>query len=562
MVVPPVGLACVPMTTPFEISDRLTDAYADLDPLKATVHGVTGREHLPTDFSPEGSAARAELYRSTRGELVPHLDHPEPTQAFAARVIVGWLDTMLTEFEHKKWSWDLNHVYSPFQQARDVFDVMATESPDDWDAIRARLEAFPVMLDGYSESLAVGVAGGNVAARRQVESVIEQADELAADDSRFVAFIPAAAAAGADPDQVGIAVDTARAACARFARWLRSDLLPFARESDAAGRERYALGVDEFVGMDLDLTETYEWGWTEVHRLIEEMEATAGDVDDSLSLPEVVELLETDPARSAATREEFVEFISAIQEQAISQLDGVHFDVVPEIRKVTVNMAPPGGALGAWYVGPSEDWLRPGSIWYAPGERERLPYWQEVSTAYHEGFPGHHLQVGVAMLERENLSRFHRMYVWYSGAGEGWALYAERLMDELGFFEKPEYRLGLLASQLFRAVRVVLDIGCQLEMTVPEAAPLHPGAKWSYPVGVDYMEKVGLQPRDVAESEVKRYLGWLGQAISYKVGEREILAIREEATTKDGGSFDRKDFHKRMLQAGAIRLDHLREVML
>ena len=129
---------------------------------------------------------------------------------------------------------------------------------------------------------------------------------------------------------------------------------------------------------------------------------------------------------------------------------------------MTVNIAPPGGSLGAWYNPPAEDFSRPGSIWYAPGERAALPLWSEVTTAYHEGFPGHHLQLGTAVMKKDELSRFHRSVIWYAGSGEGWALYAERLMEELGYFENPEYRLGLLISQLFRSVRVVLDIGCQL----------------------------------------------------------------------------------------------------
>jgi uncharacterized protein (DUF885 family) len=270
-------------------------------------------------------------------------------------------------------------------------------------------------------------------------------------------------------------------------------------------------------------------------------------------------MLRTDPERSAATRDEFVDFVSSIQQQAVERLAGEHFDVPDELKTVTVNIAPPGGSLGAWYVGPSEDFSRPGSIWYALGERERIPYWQEVSTAYHEGFPGHHLQVGTAVLQRENLSRFHRAVIWTSGSGEGWALYAERLMDELGFFEKPEYRLGLLASQLFRSCRVVVDIGSQLELTIPERAPMHGGEQWNFERAVDYMNLIALQPRDIADSEVKRYLGWWGQAISYKVGEREILAMRDKA--RRSADFDLKDFHSRMLAAGAIRLDHLWDVM-
>ncbi len=548
------------MDTPFEIADRLTESYADLHPLAATENGVLGRDHLPTDFSPEGHQARTDLFRSARAELAAHLDHPDPVQARAAMVMTGWLDTRLAEAEMRKWSWNLNHIVSPFQTIRDIFDVMDRSSAESWEAITARLEAFPFMLEGYQRSLQEGLSSGQVAARRQVESVLEQVEVEAGDSSRFHQFASAAGAVGADLDRVDAAAQIARRACARFASFLRSDYLPAAPVSDAAGLDRYLVGADTFLGMDFDPRETYEWGWDEVHRIRGEMADTAREVDPNLTLTEVIELLETDPARSAGTRQEFIDFVQAIQDQAIAQLSGEHFDVPEPIRTVTVNVAPPGGALGAWYVGPSEDFSRPGSIWYAPGERERLPYWGEVTTAYHEGFPGHHLQVGVALLQRENLSRFHRQFIWYSGSGEGWALYAERLMDELGFFEKPEYRLGLLASQLFRACRVVVDIGCHLELKIPDHAPLHAGNTWGYEEACDYMEKIALQPRDIAESEVKRYLGWWGQAISYKVGEREILAIRDAASRQPG--YDRRDFHSRMLGAGAIRLDHLRQVML
>jgi uncharacterized protein (DUF885 family) len=549
------------MTTPFQISDHFTDGYADLSPLEATIYGVGGRDHLATDYSPDGHEARIDLYRSTRQELEGHLGHHDPIQAFAAKVLAGWLDGKLVEAGHKKWSWDLNHTASPFQTMRDVFDVMPREEAGDWDAVLARLEAIPTMLEGHMASLSVGVSDGEVVARRQVESVMEQALEMAGEESRFLTYPVEAAAAGADQDRVEKAVAMVRAAATGFADWLRHRYLPHAREADAVGLERYMIGVDEFLGMELDPVETYQWGWTELHRLMGEMEATASKVDDSLSLAQVIEMLDTDPTRSAATRAEFVDFVQGLQQQAISQLDGVHFDVPDELKTVTVNIAPPGGALGAWYVGPSEDGARPGSIWYAPGERERLPYWQEVSTAYHEGFPGHHLQSGLAVLLRDQLSRAHRLLIWYSGAGEGWALYAERLMDELGFFEKPEYRLGLLASQLFRAIRVVVDIGCQLELVIPDDAPLHAGEVWDYQRAVEYMEKIGLQPHDIAESEVKRYLGWSAQAISYKVGEREILAIRDQMMRRLGPAFDRKEFHRRLLEAGAIRIDHLRQAM-
>ena len=549
------------MSTPFEISDRFTDQWADLAPIDATTHGIAGRDHLCTDYSPDGEAQRADLYRTTREELEEHLDTADAAQAMAVRVMVGWLDHQISDYESKKWARDINHIEAPFQNMRDAFDVMPRISKDDWDAIYARLDGFSGMLDGYQQALTVGIEGGDTVAARQADSLAEQLEALASEESRFLGLSKEADSVGIDPEPVSEAVDAARAGCARFAEWLRGAYLPLANPKDAVGEERYLQGVDEFLGMSLDPLETYDWGWSEVHRLRLEMVATARHIDPNLSIEEAIELLETDPGRSAETRQEFADFVLGIQHQAIDQLAGEHFDVPEEMRSISVNIAPPGGSLGAWYISPSEDFSRSGSIWYALGERERIPYWQEVSTAYHEGFPGHHLQVATAVHEREKLSRFQRSVIWYSGSGEGWALYAERLMDELGFFEKPEYRLGLLASQLFRATRVVVDIGTQLELRIPDDAPLHRGEVWDYVKAVDYMEKVGLQARDVSESEVKRYLGWVGQAISYKVGEREILSIREAAMIRDGSGFDRRRFHRQMLEAGAIRLDLLREVM-
>jgi uncharacterized protein (DUF885 family) len=551
----------MPETTPFEICDRLTEAYADLSPIAATEAGIPGRDHLWDDFSPDGEAAKEELRARAVADLEPHLDHPDPVQATAARVAIGYLNSERRLYDSGHWKRDLNHIHGPFQTARDTFDIVSKVGPEAWENAAVRLSTWGDMLDGYRASLLVGLDEGDTVARRQVLSVIEQMRSVAGPESRFTALPPMAAAAGGDEDRVAGAVAGARSASAEFADWLEAAYLPRAKLSDAAGLDRYTEESERFLGMRLDPDDTYDWGWSEVHRLLAEMQDTAAEIDADLNIDEVIDLLDGDPGRSAPDHHAFADFVRDIQARAVERLDGTAFDVPPPMCEVTVNLAPTGGALGAWYVGPSEDLERPGSIWYALGERTRIPYWQEVATAYHEGFPGHHLQVGIAVLQREKLSRFHRLFVWYPGSGEGWALYAERLMEELGFFENPEHRLGLLASQLFRSTRVVVDIGAHLEKRIPDDAPLHAGQVWDYNLAVDYMEKIGRQPRDLAESEVLRYLGWPGQAISYKVGEREILDIRKQAMAEAGDSFDGKDFHRRLLDAGAIRLDHLRETM-
>jgi uncharacterized protein (DUF885 family) len=504
----------------------------------------------------------ADLARRYIDELAPHRDHPEEKQRLAARAITADLEENVARYEAGEHLVELNHIFSPPQVLRDVFDVMDPSDPEMWQAILTRLSTISEPLSGYRERLQMGLDKGDVVARRQVESVIEQSRSLASDESRFLKYVAMAGELDQDVDVAAESVDKARAAYGDLADWLEQSYLPFAREEDGVGRERYLRATEYFLGIGIDLDETYEWGWSEVHRLRAEMVSTSAEIDADLTIEQVIKMLDTDPERMAPSHEEFARFVEGIQAEAVDQLAGEHFDVPDELRKVTVNIAPGDGALGAWYHGPSEDMSRPGSIWYAPGNRTAIPVWQEVSTAYHEGFPGHHLQVGIGVMLRDEVSRYHRLFMWKSGAGEGWALYAERLMEELGYFANAEYRLGLQASQLFRATRVVVDIGTQLGLTIPDDAPLYAGETWNHDIAVDYMEMVGLQERDVAESEVKRYLGWYGQAISYKVGEREILKMRDERMAKDGPDFDVKKFHQDLLRVGAIRLDQVREYVL
>ncbi|MGH9198932.1 MAG: DUF885 domain-containing protein, partial [Acidimicrobiia bacterium] len=350
--------------------------------------------------------------------------------------------------------------------------------------------------------------------------------------------------------RVEAAIEIGRREASRFADYLVGTYLPNAKEDDGVGAEIYVAAADTFLGMMIDPIEIYEWGWEEVGRLERAMSDAAHQIDPERSVDEVIEMLEADPAYASSSQEAFAEFVQQRLDQALGQLDGVHFDVPSEIRTVTVNLVPPGAALGAYYLQPTEDFTRPGGVWYSHGERQQIPLWSEVSTAYHEGFPGHHLQVGTAMTLKENLSRAHRVWIWYSGYGEGWALYTERLMDELGFFERPEYLLGMLASQQLRACRVVIDIGCHLGLRIPAQSAFAPGEIWGYDAAVETLHKVAGIPLDVSHSEIKRYLGWPGQAISYKVGEREILLLRQEARDRDGSRFDLKDFHRRLLGWG------------
>jgi uncharacterized protein (DUF885 family) len=274
-------------------------------------------------------------------------------------------------------------------------------------------------------------------------------------------------------------------------------------------------------------------------------------------MEEVTNLLEGDPERVVEGEDNYRAWLQELHDEALEELHGKHFYIPDSIRKVEVMIPPPGGALAAYYTGPSEDLVRPGRTWWPTGGNTRFAKWGDVTTVYHEGVPGHHLQVASTRLQADKLSRFQRVLTFISGHGEGWALYSERLMAELGYLENPDYYLGMLSGQALRAVRVVIDIGMHLELAIPAGETFHPGETWNHDLAVDFATERTGRPRQFMASEVIRYLGWPAQAISYKVGERHWLAIGEAARKREGASFDLKTFHTEALNIGPMGLAQL-----
>ena len=427
---------------------------------------------------------------------------------------------------------DLGHLASSFRSLRTIFDSMDQSSAAGWDAIAGRLERLPRAFVQYAARLEAGRTTGRVVARRQAMSVAEQARALQGAHSAYRA--------------------------AGFARYLEETYVPSSSDRDAVGRETYERKARQFLGMKVDAHEAYEWGWGEFERLVEAMKRVAQGIEPGATLESMTARLEADTELRADSPEEFCAVIQERLVDAVERLDGSHFDVDPRIHDIRVNIAPPGGALGAYYTRPSEDFSRPGSVWYSVGDQTEFPLYHQISTAYHEGFPGHHLQIATAMANAERLSRAHRLTVWYPGYGEGWAMYTERLMGELGFLERPEYEFGMLAKQLYRATRIVVDIGLHLEMGIPASAPIGRGRPWTFDLATQYMRRFGFRTEAQSHAEVLRYLGWPGQAISYKIGEREILSIRAETERRLGPDFDLKRFHSDMIGNGAMGLAMLR----
>jgi uncharacterized protein (DUF885 family) len=552
-----------------EIANRYVDEWAALEPIGATYVGVAGHDDTLTDYSTEGFAARADLDRRTLTD-VDRVEPADERERVAREAMQERLGLALAMYDAGETTSQLNVIASPLHDVRSVFDLMPLDSEEAASNVSARLAAIPAALETWKRTLLTEADAGHISARMQMVEVAKQCDIWVDQDGDN--FYPGLIerVKGANPDlPAGLAADldraaaAARAATADIGRFLRDEMAPWARENPAAGRDRYQLNSRYFLGAKVDLTEAYLWGFEELARLEAEMRNIADKIVPGGSVDEAVDALDADPARNIEGKEPFREWMQALADQAIADLHGTHFDIPEPVRRIECCIAPTSdGAI--YYTGPSEDFTRPGRMWWAvPGGVTSFSTWREVTTVYHEGVPGHHLQVAQTAYRAELLNRWQRLLCWVSGHGEGWALYAERLMDELGYLADPGDKLGMLDGQAFRAARVVVDIGMHLELEVPRDNPFgfHPGERWTPDLGWEFMRGHCRVQEENLRFELNRYLGWPGQAPSYKLGERIWLQAREDAKRRQGAAFDLKAFHRDALNLGSLGLDVLQRAV-
>ncbi|MFR9729207.1 DUF885 domain-containing protein [Saccharopolyspora sp. MS10] len=545
-----------------QISDRYVDELAALDPIEATALGLPGGDELLTDYSPDAHGARAELARRSLAEMTA----AEPADAGERAAKAVFLERIGLDVELHDAGEDLaalNVIASPVQNLRQIFDLMPTDTPEQWRTIARRLERMPEAVANLRAGLTEAAARGRVAAIRQVTRVAEQCDTWAGADGRpsyFANLAERAEVPGPLRAELDAAVESAAGSYAELARFLRTELAPRAPERDAVGEQRYRLWSRYFTGAALDLREAYEWGWAEFAGIEAEMKEVAERIRPGATPAEAAAALDADPRYRVRGKQELREWMQRLSDQALRDLRGTHFHIPDELMALECRIAPPGGGVGAYYTGPTDGFTRPGRMWWSvPEGREEFPTWRETTVVYHEGVPGHHLQIATAVHQAERLNKFQRLACVVSGHAEGWALYAERLMRELGYLGDDGDLLGMLNDQLFRAARVIVDIGMHLELDIPAGTGFHEGERWTPELGSEFMLTRTVAEAAQVHDEIDRYLGWPGQAPSYKIGERLWLAAREDARTRHGAAFDSKDFHRRALELGSMGLDTLRD---
>ncbi|MGW4645882.1 DUF885 domain-containing protein [Kitasatospora sp. NPDC004289] len=547
------------ITTARAIADRHLDRVATQDPLVAAWLGLHPGDDRQPDLSPEGFEERADSARRTLAALAAAPAPSTPADRNCAGLLRDRLSAELALHEAGENYRQLRNIGAHVHQVRDVFTFMPTATEEDWAVVAGRLRTLPGALDGYRATLGEGISRGLLAAPRQAASVVEQltawTGEATGSDGWFADFVAPA------PERLGEelteAARAATAAVAGFRDWLRDTYAPATLGTpDAVGRERYRLAVRHHAGADLDLDEAYAWAWAEFHRTAAEMRAEAARVLPGAGVLEAVDHLHRH-GHAVEGEEAIREWLQQVMEEAVTALDGTHFDITGPLRRVESHLAPAGSAAAPFYSAPSLDFSRPGRTYLPTLGRTVFPTWHLVTTWYHEGVPGHHLQLARWTELAGELSRYQTTYGRVSANIEGWALYAERLMDELGFFEDPAHRLGFLDEQMLRTIRVIIDIGMHLGLTIPADSGFHPGERWTPELATAFMAAHSGTPAGKRDSEIVRYLGWPGQAIGYKLGERVWLRGREEARRRQGAAFDLKAWHTAVLSQGSLGLDDL-----
>ena len=457
---------------------------------------------------------------------------------------------------------DLRTLGSDMQSVREVFDLMARDSDDDWHTIATRMRAVPRALDEFRASLDYGRQHGIVAPRRQAEVCARQAETWggtveASTPPFFLALVQDGPHDGSVRDELDRAAEGATEAYAALAGYLRDEYLPIADPHDAVGAERYAVFARGHTGAQLDLRDTYEWGWDELRRIERDIERCCDRIERGADFRTAVARLESDPARVIEGEDALLAWLQDLIDRTITELDGTHFDIAEPLRRCQAMIAPAGGAAAMYYTGPSEDFSRPGRTWYPTLGNTRFPMWREVSICYHEAVPGHHLQIGQVRYLAGVLSRYQRLMGFVSGHGEGWALYAERLMGELGFLDDPGFELGMLAAQAMRAVRVIVDIGMHLELAVPDDEPEIGGQAWTPELALPFVIERFALPREL-HAQRGRSLSRVARPGDQLQGRRTRLARGARAAEqRHGAGFDLKAFHAHALDLGAVDLDTL-----
>jgi uncharacterized protein (DUF885 family) len=511
-----------------------------------------------TDFSQEeidaGLAKSKEFL--ARFEAIDPTGFPEQ-EALTRTLSIRSFREDLEDARFKNWQMPVTQIYGIHIDAPQLVSLLSFETVKDYEDYVARLKALPVLMDQNVVQMRKGMAEKLMPPKFLLEKVVTQAEGIAAkkpEESPFAAPLSKMPASFSEEDKtrlraavVGAIRDSVSPAYAKFTKFVKEEYAPRGRTEPGMwslpqGAERYASRVKRQTTTELTPDEIHKIGLEQVALIEKDMGVVAKKLGFK-NWKALAASIEKDPKRHFHSREEILAGYRKFIDRMKPQLPKL-FGRLPKADLVVMKVEEfrEKEASGAQYNQPAQDGTRPGHVMINTSDPESRKTISTESTAYHEGVPGHHLQIAIAQ-ELEKMPP-QRQQAFYTAYVEGWALYSERLGKEIGFYEDPYSDFGRLQDEMLRAIRLVVDTGFHAK-------------KWTRQQVVDYFHSHSAIDEVDVQSETDRYISIPGQALAYKVGQLKILELRERAKEKLGSKFDVRKFHDTVLDAGALPLDVL-----
>jgi uncharacterized protein (DUF885 family) len=503
----------------------------------------------------DADLAKAKEFQQ-RFEAVDTTGFPEQ-EALNKALMVRNLKEQLDDAKFRGWLMPVNQVSGIHLLGAQFPSLLTFTTVKDYDDLITRYRKYPRLFDQNTDRMRAGMAAGLMPPKFLLEKVAVQVEDLAGSPAekspfaspldKFPKEISAAEQQRIRREMLAAINGSVLPAYVKFGRFVKDEYVPKGRAEPGMwslpdGDARYAASVKDSTTTDLTPEQIHQIGLSEVTRI----EGQMAEVARKLGFADVKALnaaIDADPKRHFHSRQEILDLYKHYIDQMWGKLPEL-FGRLPKARieVVAVGEFREKGAPGAEYDTGSPDGSRPGRVEVNTGDAEHRKTISTESTAYHEGVPGHHMQLSIAQ-ELPTLPPF-RQQGGYTAFVEGWALYTESLGKEVGFYQDPYSDYGRLQDEMLRAIRLVVDTGFHSK-------------RWTRDQVVQFFhDHSGIDEVEV-QSETDRYIVWPGQALAYKVGQLKITELRERAKKALGPRFDIRRFHDEVLGAGALPLDVL-----
>jgi uncharacterized protein (DUF885 family) len=543
-----------PNTAVNELSDRFWEGVLERDPVYATILGDDRWDDRLPDLGEAGRAADEAAYRETLAEAEA-IDPAglDPEQVITRDMLILVASTHLEALEKKQYQLAINHIFGTQTMPVRIAQYQIAETPEGLERLLARFAAFPTAIEQEIATLREGMADGRTGAAIPVRKEIEQIERmLALPVEAFPAVGMAHVADDAARERVRASVEAEIYPALQALRAFLADEYEAQARQDPGisstpdGAEAYRLGIRMHTTIDTTPDEVHRFGLEDLAHIEAEKDviATRAGYRDRHAYAKA---LGEDPANHTSSRDDIIALAAEQTARAFATAPR-YFGRLPRadcevkaVEEYREREVPP-----AFYMPPSIDGSRAGQYYLNTYQPEARELHKIAAITFHEATPGHHFQLAIEM-ELTGLPPFRTLGSRLAGAAyaEGWGLYCERLADEMGLYQSDAERLGMLDAQSFRAARLVVDSG------------LH-AFGWSREQAIELMHERGALPLVDAEIEVDRYTIWPGQALAYKIGQREIERARREVSEFMGDRFDLRAFHDEVLAHGSVPLATLR----